>query len=52
MCGDSWRPEHYTNHIAETTNFNSPENVAGSVGTPPRSLRSATLDLHAASRPV
>jgi multiple sugar transport system substrate-binding protein len=25
--GDSWLPEHYTNFIAQKTNFNSPENV-------------------------
>jgi multiple sugar transport system substrate-binding protein len=25
--GDSWIPEHYTNFIAQKTNFNSPENV-------------------------
>jgi multiple sugar transport system substrate-binding protein len=27
--GDSWLPEHYTNYIAQKTNFNSPENIAG-----------------------
>jgi multiple sugar transport system substrate-binding protein len=27
--GDSWVPEHYTNFIAQKTNFNSPEEIAG-----------------------
>jgi multiple sugar transport system substrate-binding protein len=27
--GDSWVPEHYTNFIAQKTNFNSPEVIAG-----------------------
>ena len=27
--GDSWLPEHYSGFIAQKTNFNSPENVAG-----------------------
>jgi len=26
--GDSWLPEHYTNFIAQKSNFNSPENLA------------------------